>query len=51
MTSIKKGSRLESRVLRKQGYYDRFTDEEVREMLDYYCLGGQYELIRDWYDG
>lgn len=23
MTSIKKGSRLESRVLRKQGYYDR----------------------------
>lgn len=28
-----------------------FTDDEVREMLEYYGLGGKYAEIREWYDG
>ena len=28
-----------------------FTDEEVREMLEYYELSDHYEDIREWYDG
>lgn len=28
-----------------------FTDLEVREMLEYYGLTGQYEAIKEWYDG
>lgn len=33
------------------GAYFGFTDEEVREMLNYYELGDKYELIKNWYDG
>lgn len=28
-----------------------FTDEEVREMLDYYNLSGHYDTVKNWYDG
>ncbi|MCM1539751.1 MAG: ATP-binding protein [Blautia sp.] len=28
-----------------------FTDEEVKEMLDYYELTDKYESVREWYDG
>ena len=28
-----------------------FTDQEVREMLEYYGLSEHYEEIREWYDG
>ncbi|MCD8300397.1 MAG: ATP-binding protein [Clostridiales bacterium] len=28
-----------------------FTDEEVREMLDYYGLSKYYGLTKEWYDG
>ena len=31
--------------------YFGFTDEEVREMLDYYGLEGKYPEIKAWYDG
>ena len=31
--------------------YFGFTDEEVREMLEYYELSDHYEDIREWYDG
>lgn len=33
------------------GAYFGFTDEEVREMLNYYDLSDKFELIKDWYDG
>lgn len=33
------------------GAYFGFTDEEVREMLNYYELSDKYELIKNWYDG
>ena len=33
------------------GEYFGFTDEEVREMLEYYELSDHYEDIREWYDG
>lgn len=28
-----------------------FTDEEVRQMLEYYGFTEQYDAIREWYDG
>jgi hypothetical protein len=28
-----------------------FTDGEVREMLEYYGLSGQYDTAKEWYDG
>ncbi|HCT89908.1 MAG TPA: hypothetical protein DF613_00775, partial [Lachnospiraceae bacterium] len=28
-----------------------FTDREVRELLAYYGLSGQYPVIKEWYDG
>lgn len=28
-----------------------FTDDEVKEMLEYYGLSEKYEIIREWYDG
>ena len=28
-----------------------FTDEEVREMLDYYGFCERYEAVKEWYDG
>ncbi len=31
--------------------YFGFTDDEVRDMLDYYDLHDKYDLIREWYDG
>ncbi len=31
--------------------YFGFTDEEVREILEYYGLQGRADDIRDWYDG
>ncbi len=31
--------------------YFGFTDEEVRELLDYYHLTGYYEVVKEWYDG
>lgn len=31
--------------------YFGFTDNEVREMLEYYEVSGHYEDIRAWYDG
>ena len=33
------------------GEYFGFTDEEVREMLDYYGLSDKYEEVRRWYNG
>lgn len=31
--------------------YFGFTDTEVRQMLDYYGLTGQYDVVKEWYDG
>ncbi len=31
--------------------YFGFTDQEVRELLDYYGLSHKYDTIREWYDG
>lgn len=31
--------------------YFGFLDEEVRNMLEYYGLSKQYNLVREWYDG
>ncbi len=31
--------------------YFGFTDQEVRELLEYYDLSDAYEDIREWYDG
>lgn len=31
--------------------YFGFTDDEVREMLDYYGMKQDYETVKDWYDG
>ena len=31
--------------------YFGFTDQEVREMLQYYGLSGQYDTVKEWYDG
>ena len=28
-----------------------FTDDEVREMLEYYGLSDHYDEMREWYDG
>ena len=33
------------------GEYFGFTDEEVRELLDYYDLPDKYEEVRSWYNG
>lgn len=35
----------------RYGRYFGFTDEEVRQMLAYYGLGGQYDAVKEWYDG
>ncbi len=31
--------------------YFGFTDAEVRQMLEYYGLEGQYDAVKEWYDG
>ena len=31
--------------------YFGFTDAEVRRMLEYYGLSGQYGAVKEWYDG
>jgi hypothetical protein len=31
--------------------YFGFTDDEVREMLDYYGLSDRYDMVKEWYDG
>ena len=31
--------------------YFGFTDQEVRELLDYYQLSESYDVVREWYDG
>lgn len=31
--------------------YFGFTDMEVRQMLDYYGFSGQYDAVKEWYDG
>ena len=31
--------------------YFGFTDMEVRKMLEYYGLSGQYDAVKEWYDG
>lgn len=28
-----------------------FTDHEVLELLEYYCLGDKHQIVKDWYDG
>ena len=28
-----------------------FTDSEVRELLEYYGLSGNYNAVKEWYDG
>ncbi len=33
------------------GEYFGFTDEEIREILDYYKLSDKYEEVRSWYNG
>ena len=35
----------------KYNEYFGFTDGEVREMLEYYGLMGQYDAVKAWYDG
>lgn len=36
--------------VRYNGYFG-FTDSEVRQMLEYYGFMGQYDAIKEWYDG
>ena len=31
--------------------YFGFTDTEVRQMLEYYGFSGQYDSVKEWYDG
>ncbi|MCD8118636.1 MAG: ATP-binding protein [Lachnospiraceae bacterium] len=31
--------------------YFGFTDQEVRQMLEYYGFTGKYDTVREWYDG
>lgn len=31
--------------------YFGFTDQEVRELLEYYALSGYYGAVKEWYDG
>lgn len=31
--------------------YFGFTDQEVKDLLDYYDLGDKFELFKEWYDG
>ena len=31
--------------------YFGFTDAEVRQMLEYYGFSGQYDAVKEWYDG
>jgi hypothetical protein len=31
--------------------YFGFTDDEVKEMLEYYGLSDRYDMVREWYDG
>lgn len=31
--------------------YFGFSDQEVREMLEYYDLSGHYDTVKEWYDG
>ncbi len=31
--------------------YFGFTDAEVRQMLEYYGFSGQYDSVKEWYDG
>lgn len=31
--------------------YFGFTDEDVKELLEYYGLSGHYQTIKEWYDG
>ena len=31
--------------------YFGFTDTEVRQMLEYYKLSSQYDVVKEWYDG
>jgi hypothetical protein len=31
--------------------YFGFTDDEVKEMLEYYGLSDRYDLVKEWYDG
>lgn len=31
--------------------YFGFTDKEVKELLSYYDLSDQYEMVKEWYDG
>lgn len=31
--------------------YFGFTDAEVRQMLEYYGYAGQYDTVKEWYDG
>lgn len=31
--------------------YFGFTDQEVRELLEYYELSDYYEIVKEWYDG
>ncbi len=33
------------------GEYYGFTPEETLEMLDHYGLKGNYDIVKDWYDG
>ncbi len=33
------------------GEYFGFTDQEVRKLLEYYGLSGQYGMVKEWYDG
>lgn len=32
------------------GSYFGFTDDEVKEMLEYYGLSDKHDIIKDWYD-
>ena len=31
--------------------YFGFTDQEVKDMLDYYGFSGRYDEVKEWYDG
>lgn len=43
--------RIVSILDEKYAEYFGFTPKEVKEMLDYYGIGGRMEEVRDWYDG
>ncbi|MCD7761594.1 MAG: ATP-binding protein [Lachnospiraceae bacterium] len=49
-TGLNNLSALSITTVRFDEYFG-FTDEEVREILDYYNIGDKYDTVKEWYDG